>query len=36
MLANFFNLQIEVEAMLKTKTFNLNNLTSLVILVKFN
>jgi len=36
MLVEIFNLQTKVEAMLETKTFDLNNLTSLAILVEFN
>jgi len=35
MLAKTFDLQIEIEAMLKARTFSLNNLASLVILIKF-
>jgi len=36
MLANTSSLRTKVEAMLETKIFDLNNLTSLVILIKFN
>jgi len=36
MLANTSNLQTKVETILETKTFNLNNLASLIILVKFD
>jgi len=35
MLAKTFDLRIEVEAILRAKTFNLNNLTNLVISIKF-
>jgi len=35
-LAEISNLQIEVEAMLETKTFSLSNLANLVILIEFN
>jgi len=36
MLVETFNLQIEIEVILETKTFNLDNLANLTILVKFN
>jgi len=36
MLANTSSLQIEVEIMLETKTFNLSNSTNLIILIKFD
>jgi len=36
MLAKTSNLRIEVEAILETKTFDLNNLANLVILIKFD
>jgi len=36
MLAKTFDLRTKVKTMLKTKIFNLDNLASLVILIKFN